>query len=69
MTGTGGTATGPRRTAGPQPAAGLRDAASWDAPTNGCPALAVLRAMPKVELHLHLDCCLSYAAAAKRAPA
>ena len=32
------------------------------------PALAVLRAMPKVELHLHLDCCLSYAAAAKLSP-
>ena len=31
-------------------------------------ALAVLRAMPKVELHLHLDCCLSYAAAAKLSP-
>ena len=32
------------------------------------PALAALRAIPKVELHLHLDCCLSYAAAAKLSP-
>lgn len=46
-------AAGPQRTAEPQPAA---------------EAVAVLRAMPKVELHLHLDCCLSYEAAAKLSP-
>ncbi len=53
MTGPGAAGTGPRRTAEQQP---TKD------------ALAVLRAMPKVELHLHLDCCLSYAAAAKLSP-